>query len=231
MKLASRAARERDEAIELLADLVSASASLETGIVSVRTQTDWPRLSFAITTMVTDLISRYNLETMQTRASEERRFVDERLAAQRVELTTDEDSLRQFLEENRQFASAPQLVMEHDRLQRKVALRQQVVVGLAQAYEQSRIEEVRNTPVLTTVQLPEVPAKGIRRFLALKLAAVLLLTLSVMIALAIVQEEAAPTADEGSSAPLELSRLLRETTADFQRLIPSKLRRHPERSS
>jgi uncharacterized protein involved in exopolysaccharide biosynthesis len=43
-------------------------------------------------------------------------------------------------------------VFEHDRLQREVALRQQLRTALAQSYEESRIREVRNTPVITVLE-------------------------------------------------------------------------------
>jgi uncharacterized protein involved in exopolysaccharide biosynthesis len=213
-------ARERDEAIELLANLVSATASLETGIVSVRTTTDWPALSHAITAMIARELSRYSVSTMQTRAREERRFVDERLVAQRAELSLEEDSLRTFLETNRSFTSSPQLVLEHDRLQRKIALRQQIVVGLAQAYEQSRIEEVRNTPVLTVMQVPEIPAKAARRHLLLKLVAVLLITSAIMVAIAVIQERARTSGTSTTSESDEFARLSEELRVEVERLLP-----------
>lgn len=215
-------ARERDEAIELLDDLVSASASLETGIVTVRATTDWPALSYAITTMIAERLSEYSVATMQTRASEERRFVDERLAAQRGELAMEEDSLRQFLEKNRSFTASPQLILEHDRLQRKIALRQQIVIGLAQAYEQSRIEEVRNTPVLTLMQVAEVPAKPVRRHLALKLAAVFVLAFFSLAAVAIVTESSRRV--QGHDSPAEdaeeFARLSAELLGELRQYVP-----------
>lgn len=215
--------RERDEAIELLDELIGAGASLQTGVITIRTQTDWPQLSYEITTLVLELISRYNLETLQSRASEERRFVEERLEAQQKDLAMEEDSLRLFLERNRSFATAPQLLIEHDRLQRKVALRQQVVIGLAQAYEQSRIEEVRNTPVLTIVQEPEVPAKGVRRYLVIKVFAATATAFAFMLAIAMIQDGGLP--NEERTNPRGLSILWRETLQDLK--TPWRRRRRP----
>jgi uncharacterized protein involved in exopolysaccharide biosynthesis len=181
-------ARERDDALELLQDLVTASSALETGIVTVRVTTDWPELSFAIAAMITDHLSKFSVGNMQSRAKEERQFVEARLAAQKAELATEEAELQRFLEQNRQFAGSPQLVLERNRLERNIAVRQQVVVGLAQGFEQSRIEEVRNTPVLTIVQAPEIPAVPVRRRLVLKLIAAMLMTAAVMGAVAVLQE-------------------------------------------
>ena len=71
------------------------------------------------------------------------------------ELGVAEDSLRGFLERNRTYQSSPALSFEAARLQRRLDLRQQVYSSLAQAFEQARIDEVRNTPVITVVDTPE----------------------------------------------------------------------------
>lgn len=212
-------ARERDEAIELIDELVTSGASLETGVITVRTQTDWPQLSFQISRLVLDQISKYNLSSLQSRASAEREFVEDRLESQRGELESEEDSLRLFLEKNRLFAASPQLVIEHERLQRKVALRQQVVIGLAQAYEQARIEEVRNTPVITMVQEPEVPAKGVRRNLPLKVLLAMMLAFVVFAGVAIVHEGARDRGTGTQPTADELAALWREAWNDLRTLF------------
>jgi uncharacterized protein involved in exopolysaccharide biosynthesis len=47
----------------------------------------------------------------------------------------------------------------YDRLVNNVTLRQQIYTSVAQAYEQARIDEVRDTPVITVVEAPLLPAK------------------------------------------------------------------------
>ncbi len=46
-------------------------------------------------------------------------------------------------------------LFEHDRLERPVSMRQELVTAMAQAYEQARVDEVRNTPVITVIDQPE----------------------------------------------------------------------------
>jgi uncharacterized protein involved in exopolysaccharide biosynthesis len=62
-----------------------------------------------------------------------------------------------FLEANRQWQDSPLLQFRHDGLQRKVTLRQTVLTTLVQSYEQARISEVRDTPVITVLQAPFLP--------------------------------------------------------------------------
>ena len=62
-----------------------------------------------------------------------------------------------FLEANRQFENSPLLRFRRDELQRRVTQRQSVLTTLVQAFEEARISEVRDTPVITVLQTPFLP--------------------------------------------------------------------------
>jgi uncharacterized protein involved in exopolysaccharide biosynthesis len=98
-----------------------------------------------------ELLNEFNLETRQSQALEEGRFVSARMAEAQEELREAEEALKTFLQQNRQFRNSPELVFEHDRLQRQVAMRQEIFTSLAQSHEQSRIDAVRDTPVITVI--------------------------------------------------------------------------------
>ncbi len=152
---AERAARMR---LRLLAGIVSVNLGRETGVVSLNITTDDRELSAAIGVRLLQLISIFDVETRQSQAAAERAFAEERLEQLQGELTIAEDQLQSFLDENRQFSNSPQLTFVHDRLQRRVVMRQELFTAMAQAYEQARIDEVRNTPVITLIDHPEAPA-------------------------------------------------------------------------
>src|SRR5690606_31231281 len=107
--------------------------------------TPWPELSELLNRELLNLVGEYNMQRRQSNAAAERSFVEARLEESRHELVGAESDLKSFMEQNRRFDEAPQLRLEAARLQRRVDLRQQVYASLAQAYEQARIEEVRNT--------------------------------------------------------------------------------------
>ena len=111
-------------------------------------------ISIGASRPILDLVHTFDLTTRQTQAGAERRFSGERLAELTGELRDAEDTLKSFLIENRVFSNSPALQFEHDRLQRAVTMRQELVTSLAQAYERARIEEVRNTPVITLIDPP-----------------------------------------------------------------------------
>ena len=59
-----------------------------------------------------------------------------------------------FLRQNRGFGNSPELMSEHDRLQRQVAMRQEVYTSLLRSQEQARIDAVRDTPLLAFIDTP-----------------------------------------------------------------------------
>jgi uncharacterized protein involved in exopolysaccharide biosynthesis len=143
-------------------DVLSVQTSRETGVVTIEARTKWPDLSVEIARRLLDEIARFNLETRQSQAAAERAFIEERVDSARGALTTAESSMQSFLQANRQWENSPDLTFQHDRLERDVALRQQVYTTLVQSFEQARIAEVRDTPVITILQAPFVPARDSR---------------------------------------------------------------------
>jgi uncharacterized protein involved in exopolysaccharide biosynthesis len=153
----------RDAAIRKLEEDIEASTVQKTGVVNLSVTVRQPALAFEINQRLLDLINQFNLRTRQSQAAQERRFTERRLAEVRQDLRAAEDRLQQFLQQNRDIRNSPNLTFQGDRLQREVTMQQQVFTTLAQAYEQAKIEEVRDTPVIAVVERPEVPVRPDRR--------------------------------------------------------------------
>lgn len=149
--------------VGVLSSLVGATTDAKTGIVTVTVTTKWPSISFGIAQRLVSRVNDYNLHVRQSQAGEERRFLSERLAVARDTLSVAENRLKFFLQQNRQFATSAELQFEHDRLGRDVSLAQQILLGLAQAYEDAKIREVRDTPVITVVEPARLPFGPQRR--------------------------------------------------------------------
>ncbi len=131
--------RRADVAVRALRGIVTANEVKALGAVRVSVTTRWPSVSL---TLAEDLLRAVN------------QFDAERL------LRAAEDRLQVFLQRNRAFAGSPELNFEHDRLQREVALRQQVYTSLLQSREEARMREVRDTPVITVLENPRLPVVG-----------------------------------------------------------------------
>lgn len=134
--------------------VTSSVATRTTGVVTVTVHTESAAVSLEIAQRLLDGLNRFNLVTRQSQAGEERRFVQARLNEAREALRSAENAFVSFLQTNRQYTNSPELTLVRDRLQREVSLQQQVVASLAQNYEDARIREVRDTPVITVIESP-----------------------------------------------------------------------------
>lgn len=148
--------RRDEEAIRKLKRVVTTSVVKTTGTVQLAVATKWPSVSLAIATQLIQGVDDYNQRTRKGQAAAERKFVEERLGVAGAELRNAEDQLEAFSRVNRQFSSSPELTFQRERLQRAVSLRQQVFTSLSQSYEEVRMREVRDTPVITVVEPPSV---------------------------------------------------------------------------
>jgi uncharacterized protein involved in exopolysaccharide biosynthesis len=142
-------------AVERIREVVSTQANRATGMVTFQVRTTMAELSAPVASRLLELLQDYNLERRRSQARAEREFVEERLRQAQRELSAREEALGNFFARNRRYRDAPDLVTESERLQRQVNLRQQLYLTLAQSYEAAKIEEVRNTPVVTVVERPE----------------------------------------------------------------------------
>lgn len=156
----------RDAAVRLLRRSISVNLNNKTGLLRFSVKARDALVAEQVTSRVLAELGRFNLESRQSQAAAERRFTEERLVEVREDLRAAEDRLQSFLERNRDYRNSPVLTFQQDRLARDVALKQQLYTTLAQAFEQAKIEEVRDTPVLTVVERPEVPVQPDPRHLA-----------------------------------------------------------------
>lgn len=159
--------RARELALRRLRDMLSVSTGRFSGTVRFSVTSSTPELSHSIATRIMELVHDFDTRRRQSRAAAERRFSEARLETAQAELRAAEDTLQAFLQRNRMIQS-PELQFDRDRLQREVSMRQQVYSALAQSYERARIDEVRNTPVVTVIQEPHSPVLPDRRYLLLK---------------------------------------------------------------
>lgn len=150
-------ARRLEAGREQLSEITSLNVDNETSVVQVSVETRYPALSASVANLYVELLNRFNLETRQSQAQARRRFIEDRLTEAEAELRAAEEELRGFLESNRQFTGSPQLEFEHERLQRQVRIKEEVFTSLRRQYEEARIQEVNDTPVITVIDVAVPP--------------------------------------------------------------------------
>lgn len=151
---------QQEASIQKLRNMISVTRNRETGVVTVSVAGPSPEVSQAIAKNLFALVSDFNVHTRQSHASQERAFAQQRWGEAQAALRQAEEALASFTEANRIVSGSAELGIARDRLVRQVGSRQQLANTLEQQYEQARIEEVRDIPVINIVDLPNFPVKG-----------------------------------------------------------------------
>ena len=182
------AGERRETLLRQLERLIDAGQSQQTGIVRISVTTPHAELSQRIVENIIALVNDFNLQTRQSQVRAEREFLEQRLGEAQGELRAAEDRLQGFLARNRNFGLSSALTVERERLQRDVATYRAIYTDLAQNFERARMEEVRDTPVITVLERPEVPVVPDRRGLLRNALLALVAGLTLGVVLAFVRE-------------------------------------------
>lgn len=157
----SDSGRRVEEAARILVrENLSVTESRLLGTVRIAVSTPWPSVSQQLTAGILSRIQQFNLEVRQQRARAELRFAERRAAEAAADLTSAEDRLQRFLQRNRVIEPGSVLALERQRLEREIAVHQQVYTQLVAAREDARLREVRDTPAITVLQEPSRPTLG-----------------------------------------------------------------------
>lgn len=198
------------KALEELKAMIDGQVSSKTGIIHVAVRARTPGFALDIHKRLLELLDEFNIGTRQSQASAERRFTEERLKHASAELRGAENQLEKFVEANRRYSSSPRLTLIQERLQREVNLRQQIVTTLADAYEKARIEQVRDTPVLTVIEAPSLPLRPDPRHLWINVILAAVAGLVIGSAWALVREHVAATVSEDASSGPSIGSAIRQ---------------------
>jgi uncharacterized protein involved in exopolysaccharide biosynthesis len=205
----------RDEAIKRLEKAVDVSISTRTNVVALRVSASSAELAQRLNQRLLELLGEFNLRRRQSRASEERRFTEQRLGSVKAELRVAEDRMQSFLQSNRDYRNSPSLTFSYERLQADVMLLRQVVTTLQQSFEQAKIEEVRDTPTVTPVETPSLPVRPDSRRAVMFALIGLVLGAMLGMGLAFVRESISRPSVRATSDYEEFVRLRREALTDL----------------
>jgi uncharacterized protein involved in exopolysaccharide biosynthesis len=206
----------RLKTLEALRTAIDATAAPRTGVVSVNVRAPSAALAYGIASRLLDEVNRFNLKRRQSQAASERVFTEQRVADARAQLRTAEDRLQAFYQANAR-TEAPLLRLQRDRLERDVGLYQGVYSSLTQALEQSRIDEVRDTPVITIIEPPDVPVLPDSRHLVRWAIVGVIAGLLFAVACVLVRELTRPQRHAGASETEEFEELWSRARAELRR--------------
>ena len=113
-------------------------------------------LSALVANNIVESLDNYIRTKRRSYASEQRFYIQKRLAQVKDSLSAAENKLKNFREENRLVAS-PALMLEQGRLLRNVDILQTVFIELNKQLEIAKIDEIKETPVLNVKELAKDP--------------------------------------------------------------------------
>lgn len=178
------------------------SASQKSGIMTLEVTAESPEVASGVAARVLAELDHFNQERRRSRTQAERAFAEERLDEARSQLRIAEDALQRFYSENRMYRGSPELSMRAERLEREVGLRQALYQSLTQAYEQARIDAVRQMSVLTIIDPPSQPTEPDPRGLAKRGAIAFVLGLFLAVGIALVRDTFRRRATTTAAAPV-----------------------------
>lgn len=206
----------REYAIDSLAASITVEVVAKTGVIRISSTASTPELAQQISQRLIDLLDQFNRQRRKGQAASERQFVEQRLSETTIEVRRAEDRLQAFLQENRSCCTSPELTFERDRLNNDLSLRRDLNASIAKAYEDARLEEVRDTPVITIIEAPPIPVRPDRRGTVRKAVYGFGAGLAIGVLLALARAFVKPRPEDAK--PLdELERLRREALNDLLR--------------
>ncbi len=149
----------RVETVKELRKHVGVTVVPRSGIIRVSVATPDASVSQQAARHLLALLNDFNLNTRRSQAKAERQFAEQRLAGVRGELRAAEDRLNAFYVGNRVYENSPTLTLAQTRLTRELELHRSLFATLSQQLEQAKLDEVRDTPVITVLEQPDLPLR------------------------------------------------------------------------
>ena len=145
-----------ESGIGLLLSIVKVAQERNTGMITVSVTTPDPVLSAELAQAFVEELNTLNLELRVKKARDSREFIEDRLGEVSEQLKQAEETLLSFNKRN-VLRTSPELILQEGRLQRAVALQQQLYLTLSNQLEVAKIEEVKSTPVVQVLDRADPP--------------------------------------------------------------------------
>ena len=144
------------KATRVIGDNLKLSTARTTKVVSISYSIKEPELSASIVNAFLEELIRYNQEVRDSKAKQNRIFIENQLEDNRKLLKKAEAELADFTTKNKKIVTAD-LEMELDRLKRNVKVQEEVYVMLKKQLELAKIEEQEKKPVIEIIEKASVP--------------------------------------------------------------------------
>ncbi len=144
-------------AVNSLIGMIDFKEDISTGINTLNISTFEPKLSADIASALIEELDAHQRAYNNSKISQTREFVEERIIEVEKELNASEEELKNFRDQNRRLENSPALLLEQQRLLREVSVLTGVFTTLKQQLEMTKIEEVKESDYVIILDPPEIP--------------------------------------------------------------------------
>jgi len=148
---------------------ISTEVDRMTKILNIKTTMPEAQLSADVANKLVESLDLYIRTQIKSYATEQSFYIEKRTYQVKDSLIIAENKLKNFREQNRVTAQSPNLLLEQGRLMRSVEILQAVYIELTKQLEISRIDQIKNAPVLNIKEFAKNPIKkaGPKRLITL----------------------------------------------------------------
>ena len=147
----------RANALQDLAKRTRIGVDKLSGVIQLTVSMHEPKLAMAVAQAFVDELMRVEEEVRLATAQYNKTFIEQRRNETNVVLSAAEDALKLFRKQNLRIGNDPELLLEAARLERGLAIQEQVFLTLTQQYELAKIEEERRGPGLQVLDPAREP--------------------------------------------------------------------------
>ena len=141
----------------LVGNVIRTNIDRLTKILTITATMPESQLSADVANKIAESLDKYIRTKRKSYASEQKNFIEKRIEELRDSLTMSEDRLKNFSEQNRMTQQSPQLLLERGRLMRNVEILNAVYIELNKQLEVTKIDEIRETPVVNVKEWAKDP--------------------------------------------------------------------------
>jgi tyrosine-protein kinase Etk/Wzc len=149
--------REENALAFVIKNMIKVSENLKSGILTLKINSFEPNLSKEINNALIQELDLYQKKYNQSKKSDARIFIEERISDIEQQLQSAENDLKDFMIRNRRIENSPNLLLEQQRLGREVAVLTGVFTTLKQQLETTKIDEVKESDYIIIIDPPDSP--------------------------------------------------------------------------
>jgi len=151
--------RRLDIGSKILDKMMKVSINRENKITTLIIESDSPRLSAEIATTFVMELEQFIIKINTTKAAENTKFIESRLAETLSTLEKKELDLKNYRVSNKRIENSPERQLEQGILLRELKVQEEIYLTLKKEMEISKIEEVKSLPLIQILDQATVPTE------------------------------------------------------------------------